>query len=152
MQLLSSFEQNYSEKNCMWLQQKLLHFSKSKSFTCYLMQSRHDTKPIITSKYTLQKIQMTVIAVRKEFLYVQLDQLNIFSVNISVHLVSNFLEVIAKYSAKIVNSRKLDKSFLFRIFSVCASSVRYAPPVTAHVSWPSKSLCKFMTRASGGCK
>ena len=36
-----------------------------------------------------------------------------------------------------------------RIFSVCAPP---PPPVTEHVPLHSKSLCKNMARASGGCK
>ena len=39
-----------------------------------------------------------------------------------------------------------------RIFSVCARTVRYAPPVTENVPLHSKSLCKNMALASGGCK
>ena len=42
----------------------------------------------------------------------------------------------------------VQKTDLFRL----CPPVRYAPPVTEHVSLHSKSLCKNIARASGGCK
>ena len=41
---------------------------------------------------------------------------------------------------------------IWRIFSDCAPPVSYAPPVTEHVPLHSKSPCKNIARASGGCK
>ena len=40
----------------------------------------------------------------------------------------------------------------FWIFSVCAPQYVMCPPVTEHVPLHSKSLCKNIARASGGCK
>ena len=40
----------------------------------------------------------------------------------------------------------------YGIFYVCAPQYVMLPPVTEHVSLHSKSLCKNIVRASGGCK
>ena len=61
-------------------------------------------------------------------------------------------------ASNIVSCEGSDISFAFCIvfldqFHLCPPPpVRYAPPVTEHVSLNSKSLCKNMARASGGCK
>ena len=63
-------------------------------------------------------------------------------------------------ASNIVLCEVSDISFAFCIvfldhFHLCPPPpppIRYAPPVTEHVSLNSKSLCKNMARASGGCK